>query len=182
MKYLMFLLSLSLLSSCCKPEQTIKYLTEEDKYWLPYQVGDSLLFYEKEILISKTTIIHVGKGEIYNRSIEGCGWENSQTKNAQLKKITEFDNPLSLLIIGYNEENLCFGTYENTESSSSTSGLLKIDNSLTTEIEIDNTVYSDVKILQQNKGLIQRKFYLKKGIGLLKFTNHQGREFIIIKK
>ena len=157
MKYLIYLLSFHLLFSCCKSNDTFKPLLESDKGWLPYNVGDSLLFYRGDSLVYTTTIINSDSGTRTNKPIEGCSLpvEKSETYQIFLDSIKNISYFPLLINIGYTLDKLAFADYDERNGGiSPVSGFIPINSAPSTSIEINKVNYENVKVLKDTNNIV----------------------------
>jgi hypothetical protein len=151
-------------SSCCKPKE-VKELTEYDRVWIPYQVGDSLAFYHGDTLKAKARVRGlITDGTTTNKGTETC--PNAYrtevlTVNLTIVKDDLYENYPSNFIILYRNDQLNYSSHGVNDEENPLADQPRIDTT------IDGEIYNDVVVIY-NPGA--KTHYLKHGVGLLACT------------
>ncbi len=152
------------ISSCNKTEEINIEFTEDEKAWIPYEDGDSIVFIndnlELETLIV-TKYIENQKGKCY---FPNCPKVIYQPVYGRL---TLRSNLFYLNLFLYKNTDNFGGEFNNSD--------IYIEHN--TEIDtlrIDNTLYDSVFVYGNRIGNSMRKFYYKKGVGLIKFEDSEN--------
>jgi len=169
------------MSMCCRPDNTVKYLTDEDKTWLPYEVGDSLLFYRNDTLVETLVVKDIQKSfDGVNKYLDGCNINNTETKHIKLSEYQNLDYLFQGLIIGYSNDTLNLGECSNSVCNNNS--WIKIDKIKKADITIKNFSYKDVTIVSKYHPRFPRLFYIKENVGLIRFVDRDTIIYDVIKK
>tara|TARA_B100000809_G_C15068326_1_gene505035 strand:+ start:936 stop:1487 length:552 start_codon:yes stop_codon:yes gene_type:complete len=165
-----FLLS----SACCNRKDTVKYLTEGEKSWLPYQVGDTLFYYEGDTLVATSVVndVTVEEGGA-NKYFDKCSKETSEIKKVSFPRhpIDSLKIPYRITV-GYDTDTLFFVV--------GNSGGLNSDK--VSSMEIDGIGYKDVTVITELYTDKVFQYVAKPSYGLLQIEYGNKRTYSVKRK
>lgn len=181
--YTLFLvvgISVFFITSCtCKDRHRVKYLTEDDKNWLPYKEGDSFCFFRNDTLIDKTEVLLREKGLLFNKALDGCKVEHTESLNIKFTSCPNIIDFHEVLKIGYDEDFLELGIYNRMEDFSPITGSYNITQAQDTNVSVGGNEYENARIVYNHGRNIE--IIIVKNIGIIQFTNRHGETYLIKK-
>ena len=182
--YLVYFVALGLCPSCCCKKPPCPMLNEDEKAWLPHNVGDTIIYKSNSGKLFKVKALSRIESKDYGNAKPSYGTNCYEFCVASISQDFNYAGGDSQAIFIYyllsKKANKL--KFEISEDNNSLSVYFKLDSAKnigkqTMGLRNFDEVYVSVLDTQKNRNINFYKFYVAKGYGLIRFENKNNEYY-----